>query len=206
MACNVLQGHIPGGIRNNLVTLHGATRRSSANSPDSPPNHKTSGPAQYIHDNRRLHRLHRLPGGAPLVLRAFRLPGVRTPPLGLRGIRDRVHHVPDKALERLVLHELLVHLRVLLQQELHDLGQRLIVGETRGVRGVLPNIPEGTGSTSASWSASAMAIAAFFSTRLKSSPGPSALSRTGSSAYWSHGPTLGRRAHCRSREDRHCRQ
>jgi hypothetical protein len=38
-------------------------------------------------------------------------------------------HVADEALKRLVLHELLIDLRVVLQEVLHHLGQRLIVTE-----------------------------------------------------------------------------
>jgi len=51
--------------------------------------------------------------------------------------RERVDHVADEALKRLVLHELLVDLRVILQQVLHYLGERLIVGHARSVRRVL---------------------------------------------------------------------
>jgi hypothetical protein len=34
----------------------------------------------------------------------------------MSGIRDRIHHVADEAFERLVLDELLVDLRVVLEQ------------------------------------------------------------------------------------------
>ena len=55
----------------------------------------------------------------------------------LRAICLPVHHVADEALERLVLHELLVDLRVILQEVLHDLGKRLIVRHAGGVGRVL---------------------------------------------------------------------
>ena len=61
-------------------------------------------------------------------------------PLSALRIRDRIHQVADKAFERLVLHELLVDLRVVLQQVLHHLGQCLVVRHTRGVRGVFLRI------------------------------------------------------------------
>ena len=46
--------------------------------------------------------------------------------------RERIHHIADKPLERLVLDELLVDLGVVLEQELHHLAQRLVVGHARG--------------------------------------------------------------------------
>src|ERR1019366_5072759 len=59
--------------------------------------------------------------------------------------REGVHHVADEALKRLVLHELLVHLRVVLQEVLHHHCQRLVVRHARSVRRVLLRVLVGSG-------------------------------------------------------------
>jgi hypothetical protein len=50
------------------------------------------------------------------------------------------HHVPDEPLERLVLYELPIDLRVVRQEVLHYPRQSLVVRHPRGVRGVLPRV------------------------------------------------------------------
>ena len=52
-------------------------------------------------------------------------------------IRDRIHHIADEALERFIIDELFVHLRIVLQEVLHHLAQGLVVRHARGVRRVL---------------------------------------------------------------------
>jgi hypothetical protein len=49
-------------------------------------------------------------------------------------VRDRVHDIANESQEELVIDELLVHLGVVLEQELHHLAKGLVVGHPRGVR------------------------------------------------------------------------
>ena len=51
--------------------------------------------------------------------------------------RQRIHHVADKTPERLVLDKLLVDLRVVFEEDLYHLAERLVVGHARRVRRVL---------------------------------------------------------------------
>ena len=51
-----------------------------------------------------------------------------------------VYHVTDEALEGFVLHKLLINLGVVLQEVLHHLRKRLVVGHARGVGRVLLGI------------------------------------------------------------------
>ena len=51
--------------------------------------------------------------------------------------RQRIHHVADEAPEGIVLDKLLVDLGVVLQEQLHHLAERNIVGHARGMRRVL---------------------------------------------------------------------
>ena len=55
----------------------------------------------------------------------------------LRGICLPVDHVANEALEGFILNELLINVRVVLQQCLHDVIQGLIVRHSWGVRCVL---------------------------------------------------------------------